>query len=56
LPKIVRCHLWTAPYASASIVFIRLLDREYCYIFVWDIIANDFYIIAGYSLPGCDLQ
>jgi len=24
-------------------------------IFVYDIIANDFYITAGYSLPGCDL-
>jgi len=24
--------------------------------FLRDIIANDFYIIVGYSLPGCDLQ
>jgi len=24
--------------------------------FVWDITANVFYNIAGYSLPGCDLQ
>jgi len=25
-------------------------------IFEWDIITNDFYIIASYSLPGCDSQ
>jgi len=24
--------------------------------FVWDITANDFYNLVGYSLPRCDLQ
>jgi len=35
------------------IVFVRLnvLDN-----FVWNITANDFYNVVGYSLPRCDVR
>jgi len=40
-------------YASVRIVFVRLnvLDN-----FVWNITANDFYNVVGYSLPRCDVR
>jgi len=37
------------------ISFLSVWIENTINIFVWDIIANKFYIIAGYSLPGCDL-
>jgi len=40
-------------YASARIVFVRLDVLDY---FVWDITANDFYNVVGYSLPRCDVR
>ena len=42
-------------YASAHIV-LSIWIGNIINIFVWDVTANDFHNVVGYSLPSCDLQ